>query len=436
MGRRSALLLLAAFCACSPAGPPNVVLVIGDDHGWPDFGFMGSTQVNTPNLDRLAAQGTVFTRGYNTASICRPSLRSLLTGLHPLQLQRRVQRLVARGIPPTDAAWLRELDTLPRLLGRAGYASFQAGKFWENDYVVAGFSEGMQQPGDDPSHGGVGRYIGRRTPLDPVTDFIDAHADGPFFLWFAPMLPHLPWDAGRERVRPYLDRGYSLSAARYYANVARFDDLLGELVGYLEAKGLRRRTLIVYLADNGWDQPPDIEVPGLTGGAWGKKTLHELGLRTPLIFSWPGVIPQGRVSDALVSTLDLFPTLLDYAGLPAPAGREGRSLRGVLEHGEHWQRERVITWQQVVRTAVGPVLSRPGEHKVSEAFAVATDDWWYIWYRDLGVEELYEVREGPRPRRDVASRQPELRSSLREQIRTWQQQMSRPLPQDADQTIR
>jgi len=117
--------------------------------------------------------------------------------------------------------------------------SFQAGKHWAADYASAGFTDGMLKPGQSSRHGGSGRWLGRRIPLDPVYEFIDAHADQPFFLWFALMLPHVPHDASAEYRQRYVERGLIPEAIAYYANITRFDDLVGELISHLEDEGLR-----------------------------------------------------------------------------------------------------------------------------------------------------------------------------------------------------
>ena len=125
------LLLVAWGCDRAPTPPlrPNIILVIGDDHGWPYFGFMGDPVVETPHLDALASVSTWFPNGFVTASTCAPSLRTLLTGLHPIQWSAHRQRLRRAGV--TVAERIRQFETLPRLLARNGYASFQGGKYWD-----------------------------------------------------------------------------------------------------------------------------------------------------------------------------------------------------------------------------------------------------------------------------------------------------------------
>ncbi|MDJ0847616.1 MAG: sulfatase-like hydrolase/transferase [Myxococcota bacterium] len=421
--RLAALVALACVLACGGPSPadrerPNVVLVVSDDVGYMDHGFMGSPHVATPNLDRLAAKGTVFTHAFSTSSICRPALRSLLTGLAPLQWDTRA---LERGAE--TGGLVEELVTLPRALAARGYVSFQAGKFWERDHVVAGFSGGMQQPGDSPAHGGVGRRIGRSVPLDPVLRFLDERGSAPFFLWFAPMLPHVPHDADERFAEPYRGRGLSGPALRYYANVSRFDALVGELLEALEERGLLSSTLVVYLADNGWDQPPDAElVAGAGDGPRGKRTMYEIGWRTPLVFHWPGVVPEKVRSDALVSSLDLFPTLLDYAGAAAPEGRSGRSLRAVIQEGAPWSRERIVGSQVAPRIEDAPAAARsnaPGT--LPRAFFVRDREWWYVWYPHRSTEELYSVRDDLRAARDLSRAHGWRVREMRRHARRWAQ---------------
>jgi uncharacterized sulfatase len=433
-----ALALVAAW-GCGETGRPirerpNIVMIVGDDVGWDHFGFMGSETIKTPHLDLLAEQGMVFTHGYTTASICRPSLRSMLTGLHPYQWNVRVRALAREGIHRPDIERIELFQTLPRLLAERGYASFQGGKFWEADHVIAGFTDGMQKPGDRmATHASQGRYLGRTIGLEPVETFVDAHRDEPFFLFLAPMLPHTPHDAVEYRYL-YDKEGISHRSKWYYATVTKFDAFVGDVVRLLVERDLRRRTLVVYLADNGWDQGPDF-----TGGATpidgprGKKTAHELGFRTPIIFSWPGVVPGGVRSDVLVSAVDVFPTLLDAAGARVPDDRPGRSLWPTILENAPWKRERVIGWNKEARVEAGPAGRVPEKHGADRAFFLRDADWWYIWYKDRGVRELYDLRRDPHSLEDVSARHPERVAELQAAVETWAEEMAAPF-EKADPT--
>ena len=165
-----------------------------------------------------------------------------------------------------------------------------------------------------------------REGLEPELEFIERNIDRPFFLWFAPVLPHLPHDAPAKYRQLYADS--RPSERGYFANISWFDDGIGRLVDRVRELGLERRTLFVYVVDNGWDtRAAESAEVALLGGPHGKMSLHELGLRTPVLLRWLGGIEPAPHRDELVSLTDVFTTLLDYAGVPAPDGRIGHSLR-------------------------------------------------------------------------------------------------------------
>lgn len=411
--------ILLGLLACG-APPPNLVLVIADDHGWRDFGFMGSPHARTPQLDRLAAEGTVFRLGYTTASVCRPALLSLLTGLDPSQFARRLERLEREaGEPLAGGEVIRDLVTLPRALGAAGYASFQAGKHFEGGYADAGFGAGMlSAPGDDDES------LARVT-LEPVFDFLERHREQPFFLWFAPKLPHVPHDPPQRFLDAYADAVLPPGTLRYYANVTRLDAAVGELLARLDALGLRERTLVVFVADNGW-LPGPIEGPYLwsLGQPRGKHSLYEGGFRTPVVLRWPGRVPAGAVRDELVSTLDLFPTLLDYAGAPPVAGRLGRSLRPLLEGRAGDWREVLVGYQKTVRADTAAGVRIGDGRPVAGGHFVRTPEWHLLAFAER-EPELYDMAADPDERHDLASRHPGVVEALGGHIEAWQSEIER-----------
>jgi len=385
------------------------VLVISDDHGYRDFGFMGSEAVETPTLDALAARGTVFPYGYSTSSVCRPALRALLTGLSPAQWSHEVEALgLPRGGRRAGDA-IAYLDTLPRLLARADYATFQAGKYWEGHYERAGFSDRMTAPEsrEDPGSGGAGLRLSRDT-LAPVEDFLDRHDARPFFVWFAPMLPHLPHDAGQRFEALYRDAAITPAERAYYANVSRLDAVVGELLDALERRDLCDSTLVVVLSDNGWEVAVGGE-GGLWGGARGKGSLYELGLRTPILFHWRGRIPSGERLDALVSILDVVPTLLDYAGVEAPAALTGRSLRPLIEGRGSVLRDAIVLRVDSARPEAGGTTGVAG-------YAVRSPDWYYVRHDAGGREELYDALADPDQQRALAAVRPDVLERMRARL--------------------
>jgi uncharacterized sulfatase len=327
------VLLSAVSTAAEPAAaagqksPPNIVLIISDDHHWRDYSFMGHEHIRTPNIDRLAAESMVFTRGYVPASLCCPSLASIVSGLYPHQ------HLVTSNDPPlppgmprqgfyetaefrdgreTMSRHLEAVPTLPRLLSAAGYESLQTGKWWQGNFRRGGFTHGMTR---GERHGDDGIQIGRKT-MQPIYDFIaEAGRDKrPFFVWYAPMMPHKAHNPPQRFLKHYDQVAPTIHVAQYWGMVEWFDETVGELLRYLDEEKLSDNTIVAYVTDNGW-----IGVPQ-TGedGPKSKQSQYDGGLRTPIMVRWPGHVKPQR-SESLVQSLDLAPTLLAAAGLqPSP----------------------------------------------------------------------------------------------------------------------
>ena len=303
---------------------PNLVLILSDDQGYRDFGFMGNDVVRTPNLDRLAAASARFVNGYVPTSVCRPSLATLLTGLYPHQHQIHFNHPPHQAYPERREAdrLIRAVPALPRVLGEAGYTSLQTGKYWEGHYRNAGFDEGMslgrpaeieKEFGLRPAHGNgdAGLAIGRRT-MQPLFEFLKRHGDRPFFLWYAPFLPHTPHNVSAADLKLYEGRpGVPAHYARYYASVTRFDRTVGQLMDFLEKKKLAKDTLFVFLVDNGWAPDPARPQRQDRRSKW---SPYERGLRTPILIRWDGHVRPGTYRD-LASSVDFVPTLLAAAGL-------------------------------------------------------------------------------------------------------------------------
>jgi uncharacterized sulfatase len=330
--------------------PPNVVLIISDDQSWTDYGFMGHEVIATPNLDRLAKQSVVFHRGYVPTSLCRPSLMTLVTGHYArfhgvtgndpspkyakrdsdLYNQRRAQ-LIAK---------IERFDTLPELLGERGYVSHQSGKWWEGSFAHGGFTHGMTRGFPQPGgrHGDDGLKIGRNG-MQPIKSFVASAvaANKPFFLWFAPFLPHTPHNPPQRILAKYQRDDRPITIAKYYAMCEWFDETCGELLSTLEDNGVRDNTLVVYVTDNGW-----IQNPKRNGYApRSKQTPYEGGVRTPIMFSWPGKIQAAKRSE-LVSSIDLVPTILSLTGARVPEGLPGLDLTENLCQGKAIERDTIF----------------------------------------------------------------------------------------------
>jgi len=424
-----ALALVGASVARrADARGPNVVLIIADDQSWTDYSFIGHPQIRTPRIDRLAAEGLTFRRGYVPSSLCAPSLASILTGLYPHQHR------VTSNDPPLPAgktgqaanrdpefraqrqemiAFFDNAPTLPRLLAGQGYTSFQAGKWWGGSYRHGGFNAGMTHGDPDAGgrHGDVGLTIGRAT-MAPVLDFIDGAArDGkPFFVWYAPMMPHSPHTPPARLLDKYRSQAPTLEVAKYWAMIEWFDETCGQLLDHLDAKGLTDDTMVLYLADNGWIQDPaaDRYAPK------SKQSPYDGGLRTPIIVRWPAKV-RPEMSDQPVLSLDLAPTVLAAAGLKPPP-----ELPGVdLLDAPAVERRKAIFGAIFTHNAVD--IHRPAT-SLRYRWALAGD--WKLILPDAGntpgaSAELYNITSDPFEARNLADREAPRVASLKTLVDAW-----------------
>ena len=418
------------FSKGAPADrPPNIVLIVSDDHAWTDYSFMGHPKIKTPRIDRLAAEGLTFRRGYVPSSLCSPSLASILTGLYPHQYgwtsndpplpPGKTSAGAANKIPAFRAlrkemiATLAKSPTIPRLLADRGYVSFQTGKWWGGDFRTGGFTEGMTHADPDLGgrHGDDGLKIGRNT-MTPMFEFIDRAkaADKPFFVWYAPMMPHQPHTPPERLLAKYKDQAPTLEVAKYWAMIEWFDETCGQLLDEIDKKGVAENTIVVYLADNGWIQDPEHD----RYAPKSKQSQYDGGLRTPIIVKWPAKIPP-RSSDRLVSSIDLAPTLLKAAGLPPQANMTGHDLLDDNALGSRPALYGEIFTHNAVDIRV-PASSLRYRWTVN-------GNWKLIIPDDRntpdGKIELYQLAEDPSELRNLADREPGKVKELEQNLDGW-----------------
>lgn len=344
------IILALGFCgfsvpvpSASAEQPANIVLIISDDQGWTDFGFMGHPAIQTPNLDKLAKQSVTFRRGYVPTALCRAALTTLITGLYahqshivgndPANTTENRQYATKSGKDPRELL-ISNIDrnpTVPRILTQQGYLSFQCGKWWEGSYQRGGFTHGMTRgyPEKRGRHGDDGLAIGREG-MQPVYEFIDTaiEAKKPFFIWYAPLLPHTPHNPPQRLLKNYAQANRTKSVASYFAMCEWFDETCGQLLDRLDEKGVADNTLVIYVTDNGWIQ--NLNKNGFA--ARSKRSPYEGGTRTPIMFRWPGQLkPADRPE--LCSSIDIVPTILAAAGADIPKQLPGLNLLPNLRQG-------------------------------------------------------------------------------------------------------
>ncbi len=409
---------------------PNIVLIISDDQAWTDYSFMGHPSIQTPRLDQLASQSLRFRRGYVPASLCCPSLASILTGRYPHE--HRVTSNdpplprdsgLTSGQPSKDPTFLRQrremqgfieqTPTLTRILGARGYLSFQAGKWWQGHYSRGGFTHGMTtgDPDKGGRHGDEGLEIGRKT-MQPVYDFINAATsrEKPFLVWYAPMMPHDPHTPPERILKKYQSRTTSVHVARYWAMVEWFDETCGQLLDYLDQKRIATNTIVVYVTDNGWIQ--DAQTNRYAPRS--KQSPYEGGLRTPILIRWPGHVSP-REASPLATSLDLMPTLLAATGTPIPPDLPGVNLldRAAVRHrstlfGECFTHNAVdlarpassLRWRWLIEGRYKLIVPAP-------------------WNETNSAPELYNLARDPAETRNLATDQPKRVARLRRALDDW-----------------
>jgi arylsulfatase A-like enzyme len=410
MHRFLTFLLPFTFVSAAFAAPPNVLILLSDDQAYGDYSFMGHEIVHTPRIDRLAKEGVAFSRGYVPTSLCRSSLMSILSGQYPHQ------HLVTGNDPPngTDRVEMlkhvRRVPMLPRILAEHGYVCFQSGKWWEGNFKEGGFTAGMTH--GDVTHGGrhgdEGLKIGRQGN-QPVYDFLAARGDKPFFIWYAPMLPHQPHNPPERLLAKYRDKTDSLHVAKYWAMCEWWDEQCGELLDHLEKKGLAENTLVVYLADNGWIQ----DTAAAKYAPRSKRSPNEGGIRTPIILRWPAQLKPKHDNKSLVSSIDLAPTVLAACGIEAPKEMQGVNLLDVANdklkpHG----------------TVFGEIF----EHDVADIdhaesgllFRCCIEgNWKLILPKDGKNPELYDLSVDAMEKENLAEREPLRTRFLTKKIEVW-----------------
>ena len=435
---RTRNLLISVFALAAPfmffpsqAAPtrPNVLVIVSDDHGWTDYGFMGHPQVKTPRLDALAAQSLTFTRGYSPVPLCRPSLASIITGLYPHQHgvtgndpdlpDPGAKSMAARGNPKYTPYYegiiqnFRRNPNFVRDLTSRGYLALETGKWWEGDPVkTAGFTHAMTKGEIKGSrHGDEGLKIGR-DGLAPIYEFIDRAGGKPWLVWYAPMLPHSPHTPPEALLAKYRKLTPSEPVAAYWACVEWFDQTCGELFDYLDKKGQRQNTIIVYTTDNGWIQNPD---RANQFAPRAKLTPYEGGNRTPIMFCWPGHITPRMDKEHLASNIDLWATLASLLQAPAPKSLPGIDLTDSAAVGG---RTRIFGEQYAHNIADVNAPTRSLEHRW------IIDGWWKLIVpashaKKAGQPELYNLQEDPSEKQDLASTQPTRVKELADKLDAW-----------------
>ena len=432
------------------AAKPNVVLFLADDLGWTGLSSFGSDYYETPNLDQLAEKGVKFTNAYSGCTVCSPTRASLMTGMYPARL--RLTDFIAGQNRPyakmTIPDWTKGLKkshtTIAEALKKGGYRTIHVGK-WHLDFP--GQSDpGSTTHGFDVAHdkpaGSKGYYINEKQVKELglhsnyTTDYLTDKAveeiarskDQPFFLYFAYNTPHTPIQ-GRDDLVKYFEGKRDESKIHknpiYAAMVKSLDMSVGRVVDALEANGVADNTLVFFISDNGGLTQRYNKHDKFTENLplrRGKGSAYEGGVRVPAIAYWPGVTPKGDVSKTPIMTTDLYPTLLEAAGIEGDnrhnANVDGVSLVSVFKNPAQ-AIERDLFWHY-------PHYHAGGDGPYS---AVRSGDWRLVEFHEEGSLELYNLRHNLSESVNLAARYPEKVDELKAKLYRWRDSMGAQMPQ-------
>jgi arylsulfatase A-like enzyme len=446
---------------------PNIVFILADDLGWRDLSNEGSTYYESPHIDRIAAAGMKFTRGYATCQVCSPSRASILTGKYPPNHgittwigDASGKSWSGRGrhdshLPAEYDRNLRASEiTLAEVLRENGYRTFFAGKWhlgskgsWPTDHGFdinkggwdvgsprGGFFAPWQNPNleSGPAGESLTLRLGRET-----ANFIEANKDKPFLAYLSFYTVHGPiqttpklWEKYRDKAvsaglageRFLFDRRLNVRQVQdcpiYGGMVETMDAAVGIVLRKLDELGLSDNTIVCFTSDNGGVSSGDAYSTSNTPLRGGKGRQWEGGIREPYYINAPGVTKAGSASAVPVNGIDWYPTLLELTGIPVPKKQDvdGVSIVPLLKGGAI--ADRPLYWHY-------PHYGNQGGEPSS---IITQDDWKLIYYHEDGRDELYHLTKDPAEKHDLARREPSKAKALRAKLDAWLKSTDAKLP--------
>ncbi|MDG2170889.1 MAG: sulfatase-like hydrolase/transferase [Opitutales bacterium] len=433
--------LLFSLSSIQAAEQPNIVFIFADDWGWGDLSCHGHPYVKTPNIDRLAKEGTEFYRFTVASGVCSPSRTAVMTGHFPGRYNidghfAWVPSNAKRKMPD----WLDVgAPSMPRFLQQAGYATAHFGKWLlANDMIPDSPEAGVY--GYDAY--GTFNSSGEQMPVHEDSMHANAFinkavaAGKPFFINLWLHEPHTPF----HTVPKYEWRFRHLENRedQIYASVlSHADDRIGEVLDNLDRLGVADDTLVIFSSDNGPARASGPTELGLhydtaTGAGWGiaaakgitagrkgyKASLYQGGINVPFIARWPGKIALGEIDDSsLISAVDLLPTFCEIAGAKLPAGYEpdGISQVKVLKGKATSTREKPLYWKY---ESPWPARDSKPEHWVS--YSIMDQQWKLVTNKDGSYVELYDIASDPLEKKDLKTSNSKVVRQLQKTLADWQ----------------
>ncbi len=453
-----------------PGKKPNFVFILIDDMGWMDAGCYGSTFYETPNIDRLAAEGMRFTDAYAACPVCSPTRASIMTGKYPARLNLTdwlIGRRWPKDSPIVPVEWRHEMPleevTIAESLKEAGYATCFVGKwhlgkepFYPEhqgfDINIGGTNSGMPKShfyprwaDNPPIEGKPGEYLADRL-TDESLNFLETNADKPFLLYLSHYGVHTPLEAKGQLLEKYRTKANTLPQVKgprfiqegkrharqvqdhpvYGGMVQSIDESVGRVMDKLKELNLAENTVVFFMSDNGGlstsEGSPTSNVPLRAGKGW----LYEGGIREPMIIKWPGAVEPGSVCSEPVTSTDFYPTILEMANLPLKPQQhpDGVSLVPLLAQTGKLKRK-AIYWHY-------PHYSNQGG---TPGGAIRLGDYKLIEFYDTHRTELYNLRDDIGEKHDLSSQKPQKTAELKKMLEDWRKTVDAQMPKRKEQKV-
>lgn len=457
MVRVFAALLLFIFAAAPVAAAPNVVLIVIDDLGQRDLGCYGSTFYETPNLDRLAAEGMRFTQFYSANPVCSPTRASLQTGHNPARLRLTNFLKGVRekeGSPALTAEYADQLETeevtLGEMFSEAGYRTAFMGKWHLGKEAFYPERQGYEVNVGGTHSGHPKSYFWPQWGMNPpiegeqageyLTDVLTDRACGwieettegesPFFLCLCHYAVHTPIQPRADLLAKYEAKArgrefgeHDQHNPHYAAMVESMDESVGRVLDSLDAAGVADETVVIFTSDNGGLSTKEgPHTPATTNHPLraGKGHLYEGGIRVPFLVRWPGVTKAGSACDVPAISDDVFPTLRTVAGVELDVkGLDGRDLSSLLRgQPDEAVASRPLFWHY-------PHFANQGG---PPSGAVRRGDWKLIEFYEDGRLELYNLKDDPSEGADRSAEKPDFAAELRGMLSDWRKGVNANMP--------
>ncbi len=428
---------------------PNILLINIDDMGWRDVGFMGSKYYETPNIDKLAKEGVIFTNAYAAASNCAPSRACLMSGQWP---QRNGIYTVAnsdRGksrdrkiIPVKNNEYMPADNILiPQVLKKAGYTTCHAGKWHLSDTPLSfGFDVniGGCHAGNPGSYYPPYKQVPLEAPtedyyltnliMDKTIEFLKTTGNKPFFMYYSPYAVHAPLQPVKSLLPKYKNKAEwnGQKNAKYATMVENLDTQIGRMIRYLKESGKLNNTFILFISDNGGVYRFTKQWPLRAG----KGSYYEGGIREPMFINWPGKIAGGAKIDVPVTNLDIYPTLLNVAGVNVPDGKtiDGRSVLPIIKGARIAPRP--LFWHFPIYLEGGNIETQDVKFRTRPGSAIRLGNWKLIQYFENNDIELYDLSNDIGEKNNLAKTNREMAKKLVGMLEKWRENTNAPVPSE------